>query len=158
MVLAAIFGMTLKFSSCTLSQLYRQFNKDGSVSGGPMYYLTRGIRQRWLGRPLGAMFAIFTACAAFGIGNMVQSNSLADAIQGAFGVPEWLTGALVAVGLAVVVLGGVRSIGRVTSILVPAMVLLYMIGCGWAPSPGSSGSIGTSRGSWTSIAVRMTVR
>jgi AGCS family alanine or glycine:cation symporter len=77
------------------------------------------------------MFALFTALAAFGIGNMVQSNSLADAVHGAFGVPEWITGMFVATGLALVVLGGVRSIGRVTGVLVPAMVSLYMFACGW---------------------------
>ncbi len=131
MWMTGLVGMATKYCEALLAVKYRVADSAGEQAGGPMYYLARGIRQRWIGRPLGAMFAIFTACAAFGIGNMVQSNSLADAIQGAFGVPEWLTGALVATGLAVVVLGGVRSIGRVTSVLVPSMVVLYMIGCGW---------------------------
>jgi AGCS family alanine or glycine:cation symporter len=96
-----------------------------------MYYLSRGIRWRGLGRVLGTAFALFTALAAFGIGNMVQSNSMADAIQAGFGMPKWLTGLTVAVILWLVIVGGVRSIGRVTSVLVPSMILLYLLACGW---------------------------
>jgi AGCS family alanine or glycine:cation symporter len=131
MWMTGLVGMATKYCEALLAVKYRVTDSAGEQAGGPMYYLARGIGQRWLGRSLGVLFAVFTACAAFGIGNMVQSNSLADAVNGAFGVPEWNTGALVAAGLAVVLLGGVRSIGRVTSVLVPAMVLMYMIGCGW---------------------------
>jgi AGCS family alanine or glycine:cation symporter len=131
MWMTGLLGMATKYCEALLAVKYRVTDEAGEQAGGPMYYLSRGIRWRWLGRPLGVLFALFTALAAFGIGNMVQSNSLADAVNGAFGVPEWLTGLFVATGLALVVLGGVRSIGRVTGVLVPAMVSLYMIACGW---------------------------
>lgn len=131
MWMTGLLGMATKYCEALLAVKYRVTDEAGEQAGGPMYYLSRGIRWRWLGRPLGVLFALFTALAAFGIGNMVQSNSLADAVNGAFGIPEWLTGLFVATGLALVVLGGVRSIGRVTGVLVPAMVSLYMIACGW---------------------------
>ncbi len=95
-----------------------------------MYYLSRGIPHRGLGRVLGAAFALFTSIAAFGIGNMVQANAVADALNGAFGIPDWQSGAVMAIALALVVLGGIRSIGRVTSVLVPAMIVLYMSSAG----------------------------
>src|SRR5210317_642217 len=113
MWMTGLLGMATKYCEALLAVKYRVTDEAGEQAGGPMYYLSRGIRWRWLGRPLGVLFALFTALAAFGIGNMVQSNSLADAVNGAFGVPEWLTGLFVATGLALVVLGGVRSIGRV---------------------------------------------
>ncbi len=131
MWVTGLLGMATKYCEALLAVKYRITDEAGEQAGGPMYYLSRGLSGYRLGAPLGVLFAVFTALAAFGIGNMVQSNSLADAVQGAFGVPEWLTGVAVAGFLAVVVLGGVRSIGRVTSVLVPGMVLLYMIGCGW---------------------------
>ena len=96
-----------------------------------MYYLSRGIKNKAVGKTLGALFALFTAFAAFGIGNMVQSNSMADAINNAFGVEEWITGMVIAVGLAAVVLGGIKSIGRVTGFLVPIMIAVYMLACGY---------------------------
>jgi len=131
MWMTGLLGMATKYCEALLAVKYRVTDEAGEQAGGPMYYLSRGIRWRWLGRPLGGLFALFTALAAFGIGNMVQSNSLADAVNGAFGIPEWLTGLFVATGLALVVLGGVRSIGRVTGVLVPVMVSVYMIACGW---------------------------
>lgn len=94
-----------------------------------MYYLAEGIRWKPLGRTLGWLFALFTACAAFGIGNMVQSNSVADAIGGAFGVPAWITGAIIALAVAAVTLGGIRAIGGFTSLFVPAMIVIYMGAC-----------------------------
>ncbi|MGD8481503.1 MAG: sodium:alanine symporter family protein [Gammaproteobacteria bacterium] len=131
MWITGLVGMATKYCEALLAVKYRVTDEAGEQAGGPMYYLSRGLSAKGAGRLLGGLFAIFTALAAFGIGNMVQSNSLADAVEGAFGVPESLTGAAVAVLLALVVIGGVRSIGRVTSVLVPGMVLLYMIGCGW---------------------------
>jgi len=131
MWMTGLLGMATKYCEALLAVKYRVADEAGEQAGGPMYYLSSGLSSKGMGRFLGASFAVFTALAAFGIGNMVQSNSLADAVQGAFGVRESLTGAAVAIALAVVVLGGVRSIGRVTSVLVPGMVLLYMIGCGW---------------------------
>lgn len=131
MWMTGLVGMASKYCEALLAVKYRVTDEAGEQAGGPMYYLSRGIRWRGFGRVLGGMFALFTALAAFGIGNMVQSNSMAAAIQGAFGVPNWLTGVVVAAGLAVVTIGGVRSIGRVTSVLVPSMILLYMLACLW---------------------------
>ncbi len=131
MWMTGLVGMASKYCEALLAVKYRVTDEAGEQAGGPMYYLSRGIRWRGFGRVLGGMFALFTALAAFGIGNMVQSNSMAAAIQGAFGVPNWLTGVVVAAGLAVVTIGGVRSIGRVTSVLVPSMILLYVLACLW---------------------------
>lgn len=129
MWVTGLVGMATKYSEALLSVKYRVTNERGEQAGGPMYYLAEGIRWKPLGRTLGWLFALFTACAAFGIGNMVQSNSVADAIGGAFGVPGWITGAVIALAVAVVTLGGIRSIGGFTSLFVPAMIVIYMGAC-----------------------------
>jgi alanine or glycine:cation symporter, AGCS family len=130
MWVTGLVGMATKYSEALLSVKYRHTNERGEQAGGPMYYLSEGIRWKPLGRTLGWLFALFTAFAAFGIGNMVQSNSVADAIGGAFGVPGWITGVVIAVALAAVTLGGIRSIGGFTSVFVPFMILVYMAACG----------------------------
>lgn len=130
MWVTGLVGMATKYSEALLSVKYRVVNDRGEQAGGPMYYLSEGIRWKPLGRTLGWLFALFTALAAFGIGNMVQSNSVADAIGGAFGVPAWATGAAIALALAAVTLGGIRSIGSFTSVFVPAMIVIYMGACG----------------------------
>jgi alanine or glycine:cation symporter, AGCS family len=130
MWVTGLVGMATKYSEALLSVKYRHTNERGEQAGGPMYYLSEGIRWKPLGRTLGWLFALFTAFAAFGIGNMVQSNSVADAIGGAFGVPGWVTGVGIALALAAVTLGGIRSIGGFTSVFVPFMILVYMAACG----------------------------
>ena len=129
MWVTGLVGMATKYSEAILSVKYRITNERGEQAGGPMYYLSEGIRWKPLGRTLGWLFALFTAFAAFGIGNMVQSNSVADAIGGAFGVPAWVTGAVIALGVAAVTLGGIRAIGGFTSLFVPAMIVIYMGAC-----------------------------
>jgi len=129
MWVTGLVGMATKYAEALLSVKYRVTNERGEQAGGPMYYLSEGIRWKPLGRTLGWLFALFTACAAFGIGNMVQSNSVADAIGGAFGVPTWVTGATIAVALAAVTLGGIRSIGGFTSLFVPFMIVIYVGAC-----------------------------
>ncbi|MFU8820127.1 MAG: alanine/glycine:cation symporter family protein [Gammaproteobacteria bacterium] len=129
MWVTGLVGMATKYSEALLSVKYRVTNERGEQAGGPMYYLSEGIRWKPFGRMLGWLFALFTACAAFGIGNMVQSNSVADAIGGAFGVPAWVTGATIAVALAAVTLGGIRSIGGFTSLFVPFMIVIYVGAC-----------------------------
>lgn len=131
MWMTGIVGMATKYSEALLSVKYRVTDEAGHQAGGPMYFLSRGIRWKPLGKVLGMMFAFFTALAAFGIGNMVQSNSIASALNSSFGIEQWQTGIVLAIGLAVVILGGVKSIGRVTSVIVPGMILLYLIACGW---------------------------
>jgi AGCS family alanine or glycine:cation symporter len=130
MWVTGLVGMATKYSEALLSVRYRVTNERGEQAGGPMYYLSEGIRWKPLGRTLGWVFALFTACAAFGIGNMVQSNSVADAIGGAFGVPGWITGVVIALAVAAVTLGGIRAIGGFTSLFVPAMIIIYMGACG----------------------------
>jgi len=130
MWVTGLVGMATKYSEALLSVKYRVTNERGEQAGGPMYYLSEGIRWKPLGRALGWLFALFTAGAAFGIGNMVQSNSVADAIGAAFGVPAWLTGLVIALGVAAVTLGGIRAIGGFTSLFVPAMIAIYMGACG----------------------------
>jgi len=130
MWMTGLVGMATKYCEALLSVKYRITDERGEQAGGPMYYLARGVSIQPLGRILGWLFAFFTACAAFGLGNMVQSNAMAGSISVAFGVPDWVTGAVVALGVGAVVLGGIKSIGRVTSIFVPAMIVVYMATCG----------------------------
>lgn len=126
MWITGLVGLATKYCEALLSVKYRILDHRGEHAGGPMYYLTRGINQKKLGASLGWLFALFTSVAAFGIGNMVQSNAVADAVAGAFGIREWVTGLVIAIALGLVILGGIKSIGRVTSIFVPTMIILYL--------------------------------
>jgi AGCS family alanine or glycine:cation symporter len=135
MMIAAFFGMSEKFSSCTLSQLYRRRNADGSISGGPMYYLDLGLREkggawRTIGKVLAVMFAFMVMGGSLGGGNMFQSNQSFEAVSDAFGVPQsanWLFGLIMAFLVGLVIIGGIKRIGAATSRIVPAMVLIYVI-------------------------------
>jgi AGCS family alanine or glycine:cation symporter len=124
MWITGLVGMATKYSEAVLAVKYRESDKFGTMSGGPMYYISKGLGIKWLG----ALFAVFASIAAFGIGNMVQSNSVADAINSAFGVPAWLSGVVMCVATGLVVLGGIKSIAKATSVLVPFMIVFYMIG------------------------------
>ncbi len=117
-------GMGTKFASCLLGQKYRVVREDGTVSGGPMYYLEKGLGQKWLG----VLFALFAGIASFGIGNMVQANSVADPLEGTFGIPTALTGVVIAAIVGLVIIGGIKRIGKVTSRIVPFMAVIYVIG------------------------------
>lgn len=125
MWLTGVFGISTKYGEAVLSLKYRITNKDGSMAGGPMYVLERGMNARWLG----LIFAALTAVAAFGIGNMVQANSIASLVQETFNVAPWMTGLALTVLTAVVILGGIKSIAKVCEKLVPFMALFYMFGC-----------------------------
>lgn len=124
MWITAIFGMATKYGEAILAVKYRITNTRGEMSGGPMYYIERGLGWKWLA----VLFALFGAIAAFGIGNTTQSNSVAGSLNELAGVPHWVTGIVLAVLTGLVILGGIKSIGRVTSYLVPFMAVLYMIG------------------------------
>jgi AGCS family alanine or glycine:cation symporter len=125
MWMTGLFGMATKYAEAVLAVKYRVTDRLGTMSGGPMYYLERGVGWKWLG----VLFAIFGSIAAFGIGNMVQSNSVADALRShPFDVPAWATGAVLVAATGLVLLGGIKAIGRVASVLVPAMILVYMAG------------------------------
>jgi AGCS family alanine or glycine:cation symporter len=127
MWITGLFGMATKYSEALLGVRYRVVDANGQMSGGPMYYLSRGIGGRF-GALLGFLFALFAAIAAFGIGNMVQSNSVADALRHSFGISPTVTGALIAILAALVIFGGIQSIGRVTSFFVPIMIGFYVLG------------------------------
>jgi len=130
MWMTGLVGMATKFSEALLSVKYRVVDEEGLQSGGPMYYLANGIRTRWLGRSLGFLFAVFATIASFGIGNMVQSNSVADALKVTFGLGKGVTGLILAVAAGLVILGGIKSIGRFTGAFVPFMIVVYMLGSG----------------------------
>jgi len=123
MWVTALFGAALKFTSCTLSLKFREIKADGHVAGGPMYYIEKGLRLK----PLAVIFALCGAIAAFGIGNMVQSNTVADALESSFSIPTWVTGFVVASLVALVIIGGIKRIARVTERLTPFMTLFYVV-------------------------------
>ncbi|MDH3360058.1 MAG: amino acid carrier protein, partial [Desulfobulbaceae bacterium] len=124
MWITAVFGMALKYCECLLSLKYRHIHEDGSVSAGPMYYLEHGLGQKWLGM----MFAFFAAIASFGIGNMVQANSVAEPLLTTFGIPKLATGLVIGVLVFFVIVGGIKRIGHVASALVPFMAIFYILG------------------------------
>jgi AGCS family alanine or glycine:cation symporter len=124
MWITGLFGMATKYSEAVLAIKYREKDEFGTMSGGPMYYLSKGLKAKWLG----VLFAVFAFLAAFGIGNMVQSNSVADSVKTSFGVPYWVTGLILATFTAMVVLGGIKSIAKVTQVLVPLMIIVYVMG------------------------------
>jgi AGCS family alanine or glycine:cation symporter len=122
MWLTGLFGMALKYASCVLSLKYRVFAKDGSVAGGPMYYLERGLKVKWLA----VVFAICTAITATFIGNMVQSNSVADVFYTSFKLPPFVTGILIGVFVWLVIIGGIKRIAKVAQVIAPFMCIVYV--------------------------------
>ncbi len=120
----AFFGMTTKFVEVTLSHKYRVRTPDGSMAGGPMYFMDRGLNLKWLA----VIFAIATIISSFGTGNLRQINNIAQAMDAAFGVEPMVTGAVLAVLLGLVIIGGIKRIAAVTAKVVPAMALLYLVG------------------------------
>lgn len=124
MWLIALFGMTTKYAEAVLAVRFREVDELGNYVGGPMYYIRNGMGPSW--QWLGSLFALFGMIAAFGIGNMVQANSVADVMHAQFAVPVAVTGAGAAVLTALVVIGGVRRIATVAAAVVPLMALLYV--------------------------------
>lgn len=124
MWITGLVGMATKYSEAVLAVKYRIVDENGEMSGGPMYYLANGLKKPWLG----AVFAFCASVAAFGIGNMVQSNSVADAVHSTYSISPMITGLVLMVSTAAVILGGIKKIGRVTGFLVPIMVAFYMAG------------------------------
>ena len=124
MWVSAIFGMATKYGEVVLAIKYREKTPDGRFVGGPMYYIRNGLNLKWLA----AIFAFFGALAAFGIGNMTQANSVAAAMEATFGANKLVSGIVLAVATAAVVLGGLKRIAQVTERLVPFMAAFYIIG------------------------------
>ena len=129
MWLAAIMGMTTKYAEVVLAVNYREKTEDGRFVGGPMYYITNGLGKSW--KWLAVLFAFFGTFASFGIGCMVQSNSVALSAQSTFGIPVLATGIVLAILTAVVIVGGIKRIGAFTEKLVPFMAALYILGGLW---------------------------
>ncbi|MBO4907216.1 MAG: sodium:alanine symporter family protein [Bacteroidaceae bacterium] len=123
--LTGIFGMATKYAEGLLAVKYRVKGENGRMYGGPMYALERGLNMKWLA----VLFAVFTALASFGIGCTVQANSIALLANETFGTPTWAVGLVVCVLTAVVILGGVKSIAKVCTVLVPVMAMFYVVGC-----------------------------
>lgn len=126
MWVTALVGMATKYSEAVLAVRYREVDELGNHVGGPMYYIKNGLGDHW--RWLGSLFALFGMIAAFGIGNMVQANSVADAVYSSFELPTWVTGVAMAGLTAAVVLGGIRRIAEVAEKLVPVMAIAYLVG------------------------------
>jgi AGCS family alanine or glycine:cation symporter len=122
MWMTAFFGMATKYSEAILAVKYRVVDENGDMSGGPMYYLERGLGLKWLG----VLFALFGSLAAFGIGNMAQANTVARVLDTSFGVRPEATGLVMAALTAAVILGGIKRIGNVSGVLVPVMALIYI--------------------------------
>src|SRR5699024_51164 len=120
-------GMVTKYAEGFLAVRFRRTDEAGEKSGGPQFYLEHGIKGP-LGKVLGLMFAIFAVLACFGIGNMTQGNSIAANVESSWSIPAWITGAVLTVLTLVVLIGGIKSIGRVTAGLVPIMIVFYVLG------------------------------
>jgi len=124
MWVTALFGMATKFTECTLGAHYRVKNEDGTVSGGPMYYIERGLGPKW--KWLAVLFAIAASICALLTGNAIQANTLADVMNSKFQLPFWVTGLVSAALVGAVILGGIKRIGYVTARLVPLMAIMYV--------------------------------
>ena len=124
MWLTGVFGVATKYGEALLSVKYRITTPQGLMAGGPMYVLERGMKKRWLG----LTFAALTAVSAFGIGNMVQANSISAMVQESFGITPWLTGIVMTILTAIVIVGGIKSIASVCERLVPFMAVFYVLG------------------------------
>ncbi|WP_416189273.1 alanine/glycine:cation symporter family protein [Neisseria sp. CCUG17229] len=126
MWITAIFGMATKYGEGVLAVKYRVENKKGEMSGGPMYYIEKGLGNKW--KWMAYAFALFGTFASFGIGSSVQSNSVAQAVQTSFNITPSLTGVVLTLLTAIVVLGGIRGIAKAASVIVPVMAVLYVLG------------------------------
>ncbi len=124
MLITAFFGMTLKFVEVTLSHKYRDFTEDGTVSGGPMYYMSKRLNMKWLA----GFFAAATILSSFGSGSLPQINSISNSVFATFGLNHIITGAIMALLLGFVIIGGIKRIAKVTERLVPGMAVIYVIG------------------------------
>jgi len=124
MWLTGVFGIATKYSEALLAVKYRVTNNTGEFSGGPMYVLERGLKLKWLA----VLFAAFTSITAFGIGSMVQANSISALVESTFHISPWITGVVLMVLTAIVIIGGIKSIATVCERLVPFMAIFYVLG------------------------------
>lgn len=127
MWISAAFGISTKYAECTLALKYRTVNEKGEMCGGPMYTLKNGLKNKKIGSFLAVLFALFTAIASFGIGNFTQANSISSAVESTFSIPAEIVGVVLVILIAVVVLGGIKSISKISTVLVPAMAVFYIV-------------------------------
>ncbi|MRG87448.1 alanine/glycine:cation symporter family protein [Salinibacillus xinjiangensis] len=128
MWITALVGMATKYAEALLAVKYRTKNSKGEMAGGPMYYLENGLKNKKVGRGLGIAFAIFASLAAFGIGNMTQSNTAALSLEDTFNIPPFVTGIAFTILAGLVIVGGIKAIGKVTAFFVPIMAAFYIAG------------------------------
>lgn len=127
MWISACFGLSSKFSECMLAIKYREVNEKGEMSGGPMYTMKKALKNKKLGATLGWLFALFAVIASFGIGNMTQGNSISTAVHETFGVSVNTVGAVITVLALLIIIGGIKTISKVSSVVVPVMAIFYVI-------------------------------
>ncbi|WP_373485994.1 alanine/glycine:cation symporter family protein [Acetobacterium malicum] len=127
MWISALFGLSTKYAESVLAVKYRETNAKGEMAGGPMYAMKNGFKNKKIGLTLAFLFSLFATVASFGIGNMTQANSIAGAVFGTFGVPTWITGLILMVLAFMVILGGIKSIGKVSGVIVPFMAVFYVL-------------------------------
>lgn len=127
MWISAAFGISTKYAECALALKYRTVNEKGEMCGGPMYTLKNGFKNKTFGTILAVFFAIFTILASFGIGNATQANSISSAVNSTFSIPTYVVGIILVIMVAAIVIGGIKSISKVSTILVPAMAVFYII-------------------------------
>ena len=127
MWISALFGLSTKYAESVLAVKYREQNSIGEMAGGPMYAMKNGIHNKYVGRTLAALFAAFVVLASFGIGNMTQANSISTALFTSFAIPTWAVGGVITLCSLSVLVRGIHSIGRVSSIIVPFMAVFYFV-------------------------------
>lgn len=127
MWLSAAFGLTSKFSECMLAIKYREVNEQGEMSGGPMYTMKKALKHKKLGAVLAWLFAFFAVVASFGIGNLTQANSISTALAATFHVPVVVTGIIIMLLALLIIIGGIKSISKVSQVVVPLMAIFYII-------------------------------
>lgn len=126
MIVCGILGMATKFSECSLAVMFRKVDSKGEVHGGPMHYITIGLGEKW--KPLAMFFAFACMISSFGAANMFQTDQVANIMNSSFGIANWITGLVMALGAAVVIIGGIKRIASVTEWIVPIMAGAYVLG------------------------------
>lgn len=127
MWISACFGLTSKFSECMLAIKYREVNQKGEMSGGPMYTMKKGFKHKKLGAVIGMLFAVFAVIASFGIGNMTRANSIAESLHDTFNFNTTIVGVILTILSLVIIVGGIKSISKVSSVVVPFMAIFYVV-------------------------------
>lgn len=127
MWIAAAFGISTKYAECALAIKYRETNEKGEMCGGPMYTIKNAFKNKKVGAVLAFAFSLFTLIASFGIGNLSQANSISSSLNNTFSIPQWVTGLILAVLTGIIIFGGIKSISKVSTVLVPVMSIFYIL-------------------------------